>query len=184
MPAVTGNQIRGNSVVTRRETTWPTTSLKTPKGISLMKDRENEYLVFTADQQLYKIVIDIMFHKPSYFNTVVPVLGGMHMLMNFIHAISTIMAGSGLKEILASSFGSVDKMLSGKKYPQNFRALRMVVEELLRSLVQEEQFTSFTSMIQCLDQRASQKPNSPYVDRQPGQSDHHNDELFTRRPRS
>ena len=91
------------------------------KGLSLMKDRENEYLIFTADQQLYKIVIDIIFHQPSYFNTVFPVLGGMYMLMNFIHAISTIMSGSGLKEILASSFGSVDKMLSGKKYPQNFR---------------------------------------------------------------
>ena len=48
------------------------------KGLSLMKDRENEYLIFTADQQLYKIVIDIMFHQPSYFNTVFPVLGYAH----------------------------------------------------------------------------------------------------------
>ncbi len=47
----------------------------------------------------------------------------MHMLMNFIHTIAIIMAGSGMKEILAVTFGSIDKMLSGKKYPQNFRAL-------------------------------------------------------------
>ena len=44
----------------------------------------------------------------------------MHMLRNFIHATTVIMAGSGMKEVLASSFGRVDKMLSGNKYPQTF----------------------------------------------------------------
>ena len=52
------------------------------KGLSLVKNKGNDVLIFTADQQLYKIVIDIMFHQPSYFKLVVPVLGGMHMLMN------------------------------------------------------------------------------------------------------
>ena len=52
----------------------------------------------------------------------------MHMLNNFIHATAAIMAGSGMKEVLASPFGSVDKMLSGKKYPQMFYALRMLVD--------------------------------------------------------
>ena len=60
------------------------------------------------------------------------------MLMNFIHAIAVLMAGSRLKEVLASTFGSVDKMLSGKKYPENFRILCMVAEEVLRPIVQEE----------------------------------------------
>ena len=126
------------------------------KGLSLVKNNGNGVLIFTADQQLYKIVIDIMFHQPSYFKLVVPVLGGMHMLMNFIHAISIIMSGSGLKEILASSFESVDKMLSGKKYPQNFRAMRMLVEELLECVVQDEQVSSFSDLTRLLDDRASQ----------------------------
>ena len=126
------------------------------KGLSLVKNKGNGVLIFTADQQLHKIVIDIMFYQPSYFNLVVPVLGGMHMLMNFIHAISIIMSGSGLKEILASSFESVDKMLSGKKYPQNFRAMRMLVEELLECVVQDEQVSSFSDLTRLLDDRASQ----------------------------
>ena len=65
------------------------------------------------------------------------------------------MAGSGIKEILAGTFGSVDKMLNGKKYPQNFRALRMLVEEVLRDVVQMPEVTSFNNLIKVLDARAS-----------------------------
>ncbi len=91
------------------------------KGLSLIKGTNEDVLIFTVDQQLYKVAIDVMFHEPIYFASVVPVLGGMHMLMNFIHAVSVIMGGSGLKEVLAETFGSIDKMLSGKKYPQNIQ---------------------------------------------------------------
>ena len=82
------------------------------------------------------------------------------MLMNFIHATSVIMAGSGMKEVLASTFGSIDKMLSGKKYPQNFRALRMLVEEMLRDVVLVQDVTSFAGLIEVLDARASRSRTS------------------------
>ena len=39
----------------------------------------------------------------------------------------------GLEDIMKSCFGGVAHMLSGKKFPQNFRALRLVTEELLRA---------------------------------------------------
>lgn len=130
------------------------------KGLSLVRAAGDDVLIFTADQQLYKVTIDIMFHEPSYFKSVIPVLGGMHMLMNFIHATSVIMAGSGMKEVLASTFGSIDKMLSGKKYPQNFRALRMLVEELLRGVVQEQEVTSFARLIEVLEAQASHSRTS------------------------
>ena len=42
------------------------------------------------------------------------------------------MAGTGLEGIMQSTFAGVPKLPSGKKFPQNIRALRMVVEELLR----------------------------------------------------
>ena len=44
----------------------------------------------------------------------------------------TLMAGTGIQEILSTAFGGVLKMLTGNKYPQNVRAFRMLVEELLR----------------------------------------------------
>ena len=60
-----------------------------------------------------------------------------------------------MKEVLASTFGSIDKMLSGKKYPQNFRALRMLVEELPCDVVQMQGVTSFSSRIEVLNARSS-----------------------------
>ena len=73
------------------------------------------------------------------------------MLMNFIHATAIIMADSGMKEVLARTFGSVDKILKGKKYPQNFRALRMLVVEVIRDVVQELDVISFTRLIAVLE---------------------------------
>ena len=66
------------------------------------------------------------------------------MLMNFIHSIAVLMAGSGIKQVLTGTFESVDKMLSGKNDPQNFRAMRSLVKEVLRSVIMTE-----------LDKRAS-----------------------------
>ena len=76
------------------------------------------------------------------------------MLMNFGHAVSLIMGGSGLKEILAGTFGSVDKILSGKKYPQNFRSLCMVAEVVLQTVLHEEGISSFNELLSALDKHA------------------------------
>lgn len=42
---------------------------------------------------------------------------------------------SGLPDILKTTFGGVEKMLSGKKYPQNVRAFRLLAEEILRKYI-------------------------------------------------
>ena len=60
-----------------------------------------------------------------------------------------------MKEVLAGTFGSTDKMLNGMKYPQNFRALRMLAEKLFRDVIQEPEVISFTRLIEVLEVRAS-----------------------------
>ena len=50
------------------------------------------------------------------------------------------MADTGLSDIMSSVFGGVSKMLTGKKFPQNVRALRMVAEEALRGIIQDKQY--------------------------------------------
>ena len=57
------------------------------------------------------------------------------------------MAGLELSEVLPVAFAGVQKMLSGKKFPQNVRALKMVAEEILRylSMMWTLQCTSETS---------------------------------------
>ena len=55
--------------------------------------------------------------------------------MNFIGSIGSLMAESGLYKLLDSTFAYVQKMMTGKKFPQNMRALRIVAEELLRPIL-------------------------------------------------
>ena len=94
-----------------------------------------EWTIFTCDQQLYKVVVNILWHEPELFPKFVPRLGGMHCLMSFVGAVGALMAGSGLEDVLKSTFAGVPKLLSGKKFPENIRALRIVVEEVLRPVL-------------------------------------------------
>ena len=117
----------------------PTTVLTAiTKGFEVTKNSNQDILVLTCDQAIYKIVVDIAFHQPVLLTTIVPILGGMHFIMDFVSSIGTLMEDSGLKEILSTTFGSIEKILQGKKYPQNVRALRLLTEELLRPVLEKE----------------------------------------------
>ena len=45
------------------------------------------------------------------------------------------MAGSGLEEVMKATLGGVTKMLTGKNFPQNTRAIRIVVEQVLHEIL-------------------------------------------------
>ena len=55
--------------------------------------------------------------------------------MSFIGSVGALMANTGLEEVLKAAFGGVSHMLSGKKFPQNARALRLLAEEVISSTV-------------------------------------------------
>ena len=68
--------------------------------------------------------------------------------MSFIGSVGTLMGNTGLSEILQTAFGCVPKMLTGKTFSQNMRALRMVVEELLSSImVTNEDYEQLMSIL-------------------------------------
>jgi len=52
---------------------------------------------------------------------------------------------------MESTFRGVSNMLNGKKFPQNMRALRLVVEELLRPLFNTEDLTSYHDLKRALE---------------------------------
>ena len=66
------------------------------------------------------------------FSNAYPRLGGLDKITIFSGCVGKLMIDSGQSEILKHAFGSVKKMLSGKKFPQNVRAFTMLTEELLR----------------------------------------------------
>ena len=108
------------------------------RGFEVTRDSNQDILVITCDQQIYKIVVDITFHQPELLTGIVVILGGMHFLMDFVGCVGTLMADSGLKDIMSTTFGCVDKMLQGKKYPQNIRAMRLLTEEPIRPVFEKE----------------------------------------------
>lgn len=135
--------------------TDPTTVLTSiTRGIEVTRNSNQDILVLTCDQAIYKIVVDITFHQPELLTNVVPILGGMHFLMDFVSCIGTLLADGGLKEILSTTFGSIDKMLQGKKYPQNVRALRLLTEELLQPVFEKDNLhiTSMDDLENVLDE--------------------------------
>ena len=119
----------------------------------LTNETGQSYTIFTADQQLYKVVVDITWVYPDAFSKFIPRLGGMHLLMSFVGCIGTFMSNSGLEDLLCAAFGGVSKMLAGEKFPQNCRALRLLTEELLRGLLPG--IDSFGELLQLLDIMAS-----------------------------
>jgi len=111
-----------------------------------------EVTIFTNDQQLYKVTVGIKWAYPDRFLHFIPRLGGMHFLMSFIGSVGTLMANTGIEEILKAAFGGVSHMLSGKKFPQNARALRLLVEEVISSTVKN--VSSAKELIVSLDSKA------------------------------
>ena len=98
------------------------------KARAVTETTGQEYVVFTADQQLYRVSVHVMWENQVIFGNIYLRLGGMHLLMSYVGCIGSLMAGSGIVEVLSEAFGGVLKMLTGKKYPDNVRALRMLVE--------------------------------------------------------
>ena len=77
--------------------------------------------------------------------------GGMHMLMSFVGAVGSLMEEGGLVKVMNAGFSGVAKMLNGKKFPQNVRALRIIAEELLRKIIQDIKVTSYDELMLHLD---------------------------------
>lgn len=78
------------------------------KAQKLIEEIGQNFTVFRADQQLYKVAVEVQWVHPNLFPNQIPRLGGMHMLMSFLGAIGTLMAETGPPQILESVFGGVE----------------------------------------------------------------------------
>ena len=115
------------------------------------------YTIFTNDQQLYRVVVNITWVYPYRCQNFILQLGGMHTLMSFAGAVGSLMEESGLENILHAAFSGVPKMLSGKNFPQNIRALRLLTEELPRGVIIDmNDSESYSDLMQILNEREIQ----------------------------
>ena len=88
------------------------------EGKRLSNASGQSFTLITADQAIYKLIVDSLWMDcEGQFEGVHTQFGGMHMLMNVVGTVGKLMQETGLYEILGSAFGSVQKMMSGKRYP-------------------------------------------------------------------
>ena len=116
--------------------------------------------MLTCDQQLYRVAVKVLWCYPNMFKSMHLRLGGMHALMSFVGAISSLMIESGHSDILSGVFGGVPKMLSGKKFLQNVRALRMMTEAVLHIIIPDRNFMKADDLIMALDSISNQSRTS------------------------
>lgn len=119
-------------------------------------DTDQRFTLLTCDQQLYRVAVQVLRTHPEQFTEMYLRLGGMHALMSFVGAVGALMAERGLSDILMEVFGGVPKMLSGKKFPQNVRALRLLAEAVLRSIIPLGQFQTADGLMKALEAIARQ----------------------------
>ena len=55
------------------------------------------YTIFTVDQQIFTITVDILWSDPERWKFFIPHIGGMHMVMSFIGCVGKLKEGTGLK---------------------------------------------------------------------------------------
>ena len=82
-----------------------------------IKQGKFQYVKYVMDRNLwylhvtnsYRVLLQVLWDDPVLYKCVFPRLGGMHFLMSFIGCIGTLMANSGLADVLKSAFGGVEK---------------------------------------------------------------------------
>lgn len=119
----------------------PTCVRSTLEYLSDHARRNGQTPIITFDQQMWWIAYTIIESQPadSPLRDIILVLGGFHTEMSFLGTIGSLMAGSGLREIMSQVYseGSVDQMLSGKAVARAVRA-HFLIDSALNALATSE----------------------------------------------
>ena len=75
----------------------------------ITKEAGQTFTIFTCDQQLYRVCMDIIWASPEHWSEFYPRIGGMHKLMSFVGCVGNLMKKSGLEEVMRTSFAGVEK---------------------------------------------------------------------------
>ena len=66
-------------------------------AINITEQSGQNMTIFTCDQQLYKIAVQLRWNGPEKFSKMIVRLGRMYMFVGFLGSIETLMKGIGLE---------------------------------------------------------------------------------------
>ncbi|KAK3932952.1 Elongation factor 4, partial [Frankliniella fusca] len=116
-----------------------------------------DHCLVTFDFPLYIKAVDIVYASPSDSNLRATVLrlGGFHLLMSFLGAIGSLMAGSGIEEMWQTVYAknSVKHLVSGHAYARAVRAHLLSFRSIATILLTENNFPdeeTVQSEVECM----------------------------------
>ena len=132
----------------------PTCVRSTLEYIVNLASRYNTTPVITFDLQLWWTAYMVIKAKPreSPLRQIILILGGFHTEMSFLGFIGSLMAGTGLKEVMFQVYaeGSVDHMLSGKAVARAVSA-HLLVDSSLNTIATAQMLGIPVPRISCED---------------------------------
>ena len=78
--------------------------------------------IFTADQKLYRVGLEVMWTEPNRFQNFIPRIGGMYWIISFVESIEVLMKNSGLLPCLRLG---VLKNANRKKIPHERKSTQI-----------------------------------------------------------
>ena len=104
------------------------------------REVHQQYTVVTFDLAVSKKAYSFVWQSPGEFNDVIVHMGSFHLTCPFMGALGKKMRCSGLEEVLIESgicaSGSIEQVLTGKRYNRALRVHKVVYEALERILLQ------------------------------------------------
>ena len=117
------------------------TSLLQAKETAAELGFENTVVFF--DMGLLTRALEIVWARPDELKGVIPLAGGMHLLMSYIASIGYLFGDAGLKQLLHESdvfaAGTVNNMLSGKDFDRAIYGLHLIDEAFHGLLIKQFQ---------------------------------------------
>ena len=82
---------------------------------SISKDSGQSISLFTCDQRIYRVALNIIWANPTRWANFYSKIGGMHWLTGFVGCVGNLMAINDLEKPISATFVGMSKMLIGKK---------------------------------------------------------------------
>ena len=87
----------------------PTVLTAMIKAEKIINQAGKNITIFTADQKLYRVGLEVMWTEPNRFQNFIPRIGGMHWIISFVGSIGVLMKNSGLLPWLKRPFEGAEK---------------------------------------------------------------------------
>ena len=117
------------------------------RSIYLADKLKHDFVVITCDQQLFCLLLELVWSAEKFRKRVILRMGGLHIACNFLKAICQQMAGSGLLDAWVESGIiseiSATKVAAGKAYNKGIRMHKLTLQALWRLM--EPSFLEFLS---------------------------------------